>query len=203
MSPARNGRATCRSTVSRNAVALSSRRSDEAGGGLIGGDLFVSRQPACPFKGRGWPCLSSRSVVQLRCGGNVCTIVVDVSVRARTGNATIVNLVEPSSSAFHFGSSRRTPERQPHWKNPSSRHARISRFRAWWFCDDGIRAGGGKCEVHHMHIAAPALLLRAAGGGLSRTTAMTMRRMMSWWFRFVVSGRFFDRFLSLPRAPRA
>ncbi|MEY9180907.1 hypothetical protein ABIG06_002763 [Bradyrhizobium sp. USDA 326] len=66
-----------------------------------------------------------------------------------------------------------------------------------------VRAGGGECEVHHMHIAALALLLRAAGGGLSRTTAMTMRRMMSWWFRFVVSGRFFDRFLSLPRAPRA
>ncbi|MEY9880938.1 hypothetical protein ABIA43_002472 [Bradyrhizobium sp. USDA 328] len=32
---------------------------------------------------------------------------------------------------------------------------------------------------------------------------MTMRRMMYWWFRFVLSGRFFDRFLSLPRAPRA
>ncbi|WP_440636480.1 hypothetical protein ACSHT2_21900 [Bradyrhizobium sp. PUT101] len=159
--------------------------------------------PRARSRGAAGSCLSSRSVVQLPCGGNVCAIVVDVSVGARTGNATIVKLVERSSSAFHFCSSCRAPERQPHWKNPSSRHARISRFRAWWFCDNGIRAGGGECEVHHMHIAAPALLLRAAGGGLSRTTAMTMRRMMSWWFRFVVSGRFFDRFLSLPRAPRA
>jgi hypothetical protein len=31
---------------------------------------------------------------------------------------------------------------------------------------------------------------------------MTTRRMMVWWFRFVLSGRFLDRFLSLPRLPR-
>jgi hypothetical protein len=30
---------------------------------------------------------------------------------------------------------------------------------------------------------------------------MTTRRVMFWWFRFVLSGRFLDRFLSLPRAP--
>jgi hypothetical protein len=58
-----------------------------------------------------------------------------------------------------------------------------------------------QCEAHHMRIAAPALLLGAAGAGLSRIAAMTMRRMMYWWFRFVLSGRFLDRFLSLPRAP--
>jgi hypothetical protein len=29
---------------------------------------------------------------------------------------------------------------------------------------------------------------------------MTMRRMMFWWFRVVMSGRFLDRFLCLPRA---
>jgi hypothetical protein len=28
---------------------------------------------------------------------------------------------------------------------------------------------------------------------------MTKRRVMVWWFRFVLSGRFFERFLSLPR----
>jgi len=44
-------------------------------------------------------------------------------------------------------------------------------------------------------------MLGGAGGGLSRITAMTTRRMMYWWFRFVLSGRFLDRFLSLPRAP--
>jgi hypothetical protein len=50
-------------------------------------------------------------------------------------------------------------------------------------------------------MAAPALLLRPAGDGLSRIAAMTTRRKFYWWFRFVLSGRFLDRFLSLPRAP--
>ena len=31
---------------------------------------------------------------------------------------------------------------------------------------------------------------------------MTTRRVMFWWFRFVLSGRFLDRFLCLPRVPR-
>lgn len=30
---------------------------------------------------------------------------------------------------------------------------------------------------------------------------MTTRRVMFWWFRFVLSGRFLDRFLSRPRMP--
>jgi ferric-dicitrate binding protein FerR (iron transport regulator) len=62
-----------------------------------------------------------------------------------------------------------------------------------------VRLQPRKCEAHHMRIAAPALLLRAAGGGLSRIAAMSMRRVMYWWFRFVLSGRFMDRFLCLPR----
>ncbi|WP_164938243.1 hypothetical protein [Bradyrhizobium guangzhouense] len=49
--------------------------------------------------------------------------------------------------------------------------------------------------------AALALLLRAAGGGLSGIAAMSMRRMIYWWFRFVMSGRFLDRFLTLPHTP--
>ena len=68
------------------------------------------------------------------------------------------------------------------------------------WCVGPARRGARECEAHHMRLAAPALLLRAAGGGLSRIAAMTTRRMMSWWFRFVLSGRFLDRFLSLPRA---
>jgi hypothetical protein len=52
-----------------------------------------------------------------------------------------------------------------------------------------------------MHVAAVALLVHAAGDGLSGIAAMTTRRMIYWWFRFVLSGRFLDRFLSLPRAP--
>jgi hypothetical protein len=31
---------------------------------------------------------------------------------------------------------------------------------------------------------------------------MTTRRMLAWWFWFVLSGRFLDRFLSLPPARR-
>jgi hypothetical protein len=31
--------------------------------------------------------------------------------------------------------------------------------------------------------------------------AMSTRRMIVWWFRFVLSGRFLERFLSLPRVP--
>jgi hypothetical protein len=31
---------------------------------------------------------------------------------------------------------------------------------------------------------------------------MTTRRLLAWWFRFVLSGRFLDRFLCLPREPR-
>ncbi|MBW7965535.1 hypothetical protein [Bradyrhizobium sp. BR 10261] len=57
------------------------------------------------------------------------------------------------------------------------------------------------CEAPHTPDAAHALLLRAAGGGLSGIAAMSMRRMIYWWFRFVMSGRFLDRFLTLPHTP--
>jgi hypothetical protein len=52
-----------------------------------------------------------------------------------------------------------------------------------------------------MRIAAPALLVGLAGGGLLGIAAMTTRRLIYWWFRFVMSGRFLDRFLCLPHAP--
>jgi hypothetical protein len=41
--------------------------------------------------------------------------------------------------------------------------------------------------------------------GLSRDEDETMktRRMAYWWFRFVLSGRFFEKFLSLRRARRS
>lgn len=32
---------------------------------------------------------------------------------------------------------------------------------------------------------------------------MNMRRMLSWWFRFVLSGRFLEWFLRLQRAERS
>ncbi|ULK94968.1 hypothetical protein [Bradyrhizobium sp. I71] len=115
---------------------------------------------------------------QLPCGDDVGAIVVDASVSARIGaTAAPEQLVFPSCA--HVALSRAVVLRQR------------------------VRAGDRECEAHHTHIAAAALLVRAAGGGLSRITAMSMRRMMYWWFRFVLSGRFFDRFLSLPRARRA
>jgi len=52
-----------------------------------------------------------------------------------------------------------------------------------------------------MRMTAPALLVRPAGGGLSGITAMTTRRLIYWWFRCVMSGRFLDRFLCLPHVP--
>jgi hypothetical protein len=63
------------------------------------------------------------------------------------------------------------------------------------------RRSDDECETHHMPIAALALLVRGAGGGLLGITAMSMRRMIYWWFRFVMSGRFLDRFLCQPNAP--
>jgi len=36
--------------------------------------------------------------------------------------------------------------------------------------------------------------------GCRGRTTMTTRRMIYWWFRVVMSGRFLDRFLCLPRA---
>ncbi len=63
------------------------------------------------------------------------------------------------------------------------------------------RAGVGRhCEAPHMHPAFAALLMPAAGVTRpSRTREMSKRRVMVWWFRFVLSGRFLERFLSLPR----
>ena len=63
------------------------------------------------------------------------------------------------------------------------------------------RLTAGACEASHTPDAACALLLCAAGGGLSGIAAMSMRRMIYWWFRLVMSGRFLDRFLTLPHAP--
>jgi hypothetical protein len=59
----------------------------------------------------------------------------------------------------------------------------------------------GECEAAHTSNAAFALLLRAAGGGLSGIAAMSMRRMIYWWFRCVMSGRFLNRFLTLQNTP--
>ncbi|MFK4511477.1 hypothetical protein LPJ38_05545 [Bradyrhizobium daqingense] len=59
-------------------------------------------------------------------------------------------------------------------------------------------------DTNVKHITCALLRLRYGSTqpvvGLSRIAAMTTRRVMYWWFRFVLSGRFLDRFLCLPRA---
>ena len=86
------------------------------------------------------------------------------------------------------------------WESSFSRDARMFHGLRVTVLRQRGRLRRRKCEAHHMCLAAPALLLCPAGGGLSRITAMTTRRLMYWWFRFVLSGRFTDRFLCLPRA---
>ena len=47
--------------------------------------------------------------------------------------------------------------------------------------------------------------IEAVAGGHSSIEDRTMntRRMAYWWFRFVVSGRFLEKFLNLRRARRS
>ena len=57
------------------------------------------------------------------------------------------------------------------------------------------------CEVHHKPSSAPALWVGWQGpvGTVARAGAMKTRRMVYWWFRFVVSGRFIETFFNLRR----
>jgi hypothetical protein len=56
------------------------------------------------------------------------------------------------------------------------------------------------CEANHMRVTGLALI-RVKRGRLSqpRIEPMKARRMAYWWFRFVVSGRFLEKFLRLRR----
>ena len=57
------------------------------------------------------------------------------------------------------------------------------------------------CEVRHKPSSAPALWVGwpAPVGTGARAGAMNTRRMLYWWFRFVVSGRFIETFFNLRR----
>jgi hypothetical protein len=62
----------------------------------------------------------------------------------------------------------------------------------------GVFAAG--CEANHTQLAALALIRAEARPPQSaRIEAMNARRMAYWWFRFVVSGRFLEKFLKLRR----
>jgi hypothetical protein len=51
-----------------------------------------------------------------------------------------------------------------------------------------------------MRMAHSVLLLIPTGFLISRARSMGTRRMVYWWFRFVLSGRFLATFLHLRRA---
>jgi hypothetical protein len=56
------------------------------------------------------------------------------------------------------------------------------------------------CEANHTQLTALALIrAEARPPQLARIEAMNARRMAYWWFRFVVSGRFLEKFLRLHR----
>jgi hypothetical protein len=62
----------------------------------------------------------------------------------------------------------------------------------------GVFAAG--CEPNHTQLTALALIRAEARPPQSaRIEAMNARRMAYWWFRFVVSGRFLEKFLKLRR----
>jgi hypothetical protein len=56
------------------------------------------------------------------------------------------------------------------------------------------------CEANHMRVTGLALISGQAWPPQSaRIEPMKTRRLAYWWFRFVVSGRFFEKFLRLRR----
>jgi len=56
------------------------------------------------------------------------------------------------------------------------------------------------CEANHTNVAKLALICGDARPPQSaRIESMKARRMAYWWFRFVVSGRFLEKFLKLRR----
>jgi hypothetical protein len=56
------------------------------------------------------------------------------------------------------------------------------------------------CEPDHTRAPGLALLRETCGlSQAARIESMKTRRLAYWWFRFVVSGRFFEKFLKLRR----
>ncbi|HXN68518.1 MAG TPA: hypothetical protein VN926_12810 [Bradyrhizobium sp.] len=59
-----------------------------------------------------------------------------------------------------------------------------------------------KCEAGYIWAEVSALFIGLAPGAfpVPRTGPMKTRRMAYWWFRFVISGRFLEKFLNVRRA---
>lgn len=66
---------------------------------------------------------------------------------------------------------------------------------------DRCRFSAAECEAAHNARSAGALF-KEAGLADAKAQPMNMRRMMSWWFRVVLSGRFLERFLHVERGER-
>src|SRR4051794_5000043 len=59
-------------------------------------------------------------------------------------------------------------------------------------CDDS----GAECEARHSRPTGSALSVAAAGDcPRNEDRTMTTRRLVYWWFRIVISGRFLEKFL--------
>jgi hypothetical protein len=56
-----------------------------------------------------------------------------------------------------------------------------------------------RCEATHIPAVASGLFM--GRGSDPRTVPMKTRRMAYWWFRFVISGRFLEKFLN-PRSAK-
>src|SRR4051794_21692574 len=78
------------------------------------------------------------------------------------------------------------------WLNLPRRHENASLTSEVPECDDS----GAECEARHSRPAGSALLVAAAGDCPSdEDRTMRTRRLVYWWFRIVISGRFLEKFL--------
>jgi hypothetical protein len=81
---------------------------------------------------------------------------------------------------------------------------RATRARSGQFIRGAAAAGvwAAKGEPCHIRFAAPVLSMMRLGHCWHEDRTMKARRMVFWWFRFVVSGRFLEKFLNSRRARR-
>lgn len=57
-----------------------------------------------------------------------------------------------------------------------------------------------ECEARHTRVPDSALITACGAISGSRMELMNTRRLAYWWFRFVASGRFLEKFLTLRRS---
>jgi len=98
-------------------------------------------------------------------------------------------------------SASRRPRLHEHMKLVSrSRRTGNVRWRAPRFCDNASGPAAANVKRITRVLPQPRYCSAQPVVGCRGSTTMTTRRLMYWWFRVVMSGRFLDRFLCLPRA---